>query len=37
MRLLPSIDLRDGQCVRLLHGNFDAETRYDITPRTAQH
>ena len=33
MRLLPSIDLRDGQCVRLLHGDFDAETRYDITPR----
>lgn len=34
MRLLPSIDLRDGQCVRLLHGDFDAETRYDITPQT---
>ena len=33
MRLLPSIDLRDGQCVRLLHGDFDAETRYDITPQ----
>ena len=24
MRLLPSLDLRDGQCVRLLHGDFDA-------------
>ena len=33
MRLLPSIDLRDGQCVRLLHGDFNAETRYDITPQ----
>ena len=28
MRLIPSIDLRGGHCVRLRHGNFDAETRY---------
>jgi phosphoribosylformimino-5-aminoimidazole carboxamide ribotide isomerase len=33
MRLLPSIDLRNGQCVRLLHGDFDAETRYAIAPQ----
>jgi phosphoribosylformimino-5-aminoimidazole carboxamide ribotide isomerase len=28
MQLIPAIDLRDGHCVRLLHGDFDAETRY---------
>ena len=28
MRLIPSIDLRAGRCVRLLHGDFDTETRY---------
>jgi phosphoribosylformimino-5-aminoimidazole carboxamide ribotide isomerase len=32
MILIPSIDLRDGRCVRLLKGNFDAETRYDLEP-----
>jgi phosphoribosylformimino-5-aminoimidazole carboxamide ribotide isomerase len=32
MRLIPAIDLRDGRCVRLLHGDFDAETRYDAAP-----
>ena len=29
MRLIPAIDLRGGRCVRLLHGNFDRETRYE--------
>lgn len=33
MRLIPSIDLRGGRCVRLLRGDFDAETRYDLEPR----
>jgi phosphoribosylformimino-5-aminoimidazole carboxamide ribotide isomerase len=28
MQLIPAIDLRSGSCVRLLHGDFDAETRY---------
>jgi len=32
MILIPSIDLRHGRCVRLLKGNFDAETRYDLEP-----
>ena len=32
MRLIPSIDLRGGQCVRLLRGDFAAETRYDDQP-----
>jgi phosphoribosylformimino-5-aminoimidazole carboxamide ribotide isomerase len=33
MRLVPAIDLRDGRCVRLLHGDFDVETRYAADPR----
>ena len=33
MLLIPSIDLRGGHCVRLLKGEFDAETRYEIDPR----
>lgn len=28
MRLIPAIDLLEGRCVRLLRGDFDAETRY---------
>lgn len=33
MRLIPSLDLRGGLCVRLLRGDFGAETRYDIDPK----
>jgi phosphoribosylformimino-5-aminoimidazole carboxamide ribotide isomerase len=33
MRLIPAIDLKDGRCVRLLRGDFDAETRYSADPR----
>ncbi len=33
MLIIPSIDLRGGQCVRLLKGEFAAETRYPIDPR----
>jgi hypothetical protein len=32
MRLIPALDLKDGHCVRLLRGDFDAETRYDADP-----
>ncbi len=32
MLLIPSIDLRGGHCVRLLRGDFAAETRYDLEP-----
>ncbi len=32
MLLIPSIDLRGGRCVRLLQGNFTAETRYELEP-----
>jgi phosphoribosylformimino-5-aminoimidazole carboxamide ribotide isomerase len=28
MELIPAIDLKSGRCVRLLHGDFEAETRY---------
>jgi phosphoribosylformimino-5-aminoimidazole carboxamide ribotide isomerase len=30
--LFPAIDLRDGKCVRLYQGDFDAETVYDDDP-----
>ncbi len=33
MLLIPAIDLRRGRCVRLLKGDFGAETRYDFEPR----
>jgi phosphoribosylformimino-5-aminoimidazole carboxamide ribotide isomerase len=33
MELIPAIDLRGGHVVRLLHGDFAAETRYEVTPR----
>jgi len=32
MLLIPSIDLRGGHCVRLLRGDFAAETRYELEP-----
>lgn len=32
MDLLPAIDIRDGRCVRLLKGDFEQETRYDVSP-----
>lgn len=32
MLLIPAIDLRGGRCVRLLQGDFAAETRYDVEP-----
>jgi phosphoribosylformimino-5-aminoimidazole carboxamide ribotide isomerase len=33
MLVIPSIDLRGGHCVRLLKGEFAAETRYELDPR----
>lgn len=32
MILYPAIDLKDGACVRLMHGRFDQVTRYDDDP-----
>jgi phosphoribosylformimino-5-aminoimidazole carboxamide ribotide isomerase len=34
MRLIPAIDLRAGRCVRLLHGDFESETRYPTDPHS---
>lgn len=33
MLLIPAIDLRGGRCVRLYQGDFEAETRYEHSPR----
>ena len=33
MLLIPAIDLRNGRCVRLLKGDFAAETRYELGPQ----
>jgi phosphoribosylformimino-5-aminoimidazole carboxamide ribotide isomerase len=33
IRLIPAIDLKDGRCVRLLHGDFARETRYGADPQ----
>ncbi|MEO0576448.1 MAG: 1-(5-phosphoribosyl)-5-[(5-phosphoribosylamino)methylideneamino]imidazole-4-carboxamide isomerase [Pseudomonadota bacterium] len=30
MNIIPAIDIRDGNCVRLLYGEYDRETRYDV-------
>jgi len=32
MKLIPAIDLLDGRCVRLLHGDFDKVTHYPASP-----
>ena len=32
MKLIPAIDLLDGRCVRLLHGDFDQVTPYPAAP-----
>jgi phosphoribosylformimino-5-aminoimidazole carboxamide ribotide isomerase len=32
VKLIPAIDLKAGRCVRLLRGDFDAETRYEADP-----
>lgn len=32
MDLLPAVDLREGRCVRLLRGDYDAEIPYDDDP-----
>ena len=35
MMLLPAIDLKDGECVRLIHGDMDRATVFNLNP-TAQ-
>ena len=32
MKILPAIDILDGSCVRLLKGDFNHVTKYDLNP-----
>ena len=32
MKIFPAIDIKDKRCVRLVRGNFDNKTEYDISP-----
>ena len=32
MRIFPAIDLKNGNCVRLLKGNFNDVTEYNCNP-----
>ncbi len=32
MRIIPAIDMKNGSCVRLLHGEFDQQTEYSKDP-----
>jgi len=37
MKLIPAIDLLDGRCVRLLHGDFERVTHYPFAPVELAH
>ena len=32
MKIFPAIDIKDGKCVRLVKGDFDNKTEYEISP-----
>jgi len=32
MKIFPAIDIKDKKCVRLIKGNFDNKTEYEISP-----
>ena len=32
MKIFPAIDIKDSKCVRLIKGNFDKKTEYEISP-----
>ena len=32
MKIFPAIDIKDKKCVRLIKGDFDNETEYEISP-----
>ena len=32
MKIFPAIDIKDKKCVRLVKGDFDSKTEYDISP-----
>ena len=32
MKIFPAIDIKDKKCVRLVRGDFDNKTEYEISP-----
>ena len=32
MKIFPAIDIKDKKCVRLIKGNFDYKTEYEVSP-----
>ena len=32
MKIFPAIDIKDKKCVRLIKGNFETKTEYEISP-----
>ena len=32
MKIFPAIDIKDKKCVRLIKGDFDNKTEYDMSP-----
>ena len=32
MKIFPAIDIKDRKCVRLIKGDFDNKTEYDMSP-----
>ena len=32
MKIFPAIDIKDKKCVRLVRGNFDNKTEYEMSP-----
>ena len=32
MKIFPAIDIKDKKCVRLIKGNFDNKTEYEVSP-----
>ena len=32
MKILPAIDIKDKKCIRLIKGNFDNKTEYEMSP-----
>ena len=32
MKIFPAIDIKDKKCVRLIKGNFDNKTEYEMSP-----
>ncbi|MEO0365610.1 MAG: 1-(5-phosphoribosyl)-5-[(5-phosphoribosylamino)methylideneamino]imidazole-4-carboxamide isomerase [Pseudomonadota bacterium] len=34
MKIIPAIDIRHGKTVRLLHGDYDQQTTYEVDPRS---